>query len=91
MPYWMCSVNSASPLAGRPEDPIGFGVPQVPEASITWEATSSRGPVGVSTRIKNGISSLPLLTTLSSPSLEISVTRWLNQTCSVMDAANGSR
>ncbi len=45
----MRSPNSVSPSAGKPPAPSGFGVCQVPDASITARALSRRVPFAVST------------------------------------------
>ena len=59
---------STSPIAGRPLAPSGFGVPQVPVASITARARSSTVLPSCTARITNGASSRPALFTLSKPS-----------------------
>jgi hypothetical protein len=73
----MRSVSASSPTAGRPFAPRGFGVPHVPEASITATARCSTMPWGVCTRRTNGASSHPWVLTLSKPTRLTCSTRLL--------------
>ena len=78
--------NSGSPAAGNPLAPSGFGVDQVPEASITARASAWLVPFVVSIESTKGRASRSVLTTLSIPWREMAVTR---VPASMTDAISG--